>query len=54
MECAGLPIPGDVQGRSLLLILTGAASPHEHRDFVRTECYAAFDMPYEPPLVMPY
>jgi arylsulfatase len=45
MECLGLPIPDDVQGRSLLPILTGAASPREHRDFVRTECYAAFDMP---------
>jgi arylsulfatase A-like enzyme len=45
MECIGLPIPDDVQGRSLLPLLTGAASPHEHRDFVRTECYAAFNMP---------
>ena len=27
MECVGLPIPDDVQGRSLLPILTGEASP---------------------------
>lgn len=46
MECVGLPIPGDVQGRSLLPILTGEAPANEHRDFVRTECYAAFDMPH--------
>jgi arylsulfatase A-like enzyme len=45
MECCGLPIPEGTQGRSLLPILSGAASPRDHRDFVRTECYAAFDMP---------
>ncbi|MCC7369475.1 MAG: sulfatase-like hydrolase/transferase [Chloroflexi bacterium] len=45
METLGLPIPADVQGRSLLPILTGAAPADQHREFVRTECYAAFDMP---------
>ncbi|MCC6180130.1 MAG: sulfatase-like hydrolase/transferase [Chloroflexi bacterium] len=45
MECAGLPIPGDVEGRSLLPILTGQASPHHHKDFARAECYAAFHLP---------
>ncbi|MFN8526087.1 MAG: sulfatase-like hydrolase/transferase [Chloroflexota bacterium] len=45
MEAAGLPVPQGVQGRSLLPMLSGAADPRTHRDFVRTECYAAFDMP---------
>jgi arylsulfatase A-like enzyme len=45
METAGLPIPPDTRGRSLLPILTGAAPLHQHRDFVRCEYYDAVDMP---------
>ena len=39
MEACGLPLPARTQGRSLLPILTGAADPHRHRDFVRSEYY---------------
>jgi arylsulfatase A-like enzyme len=45
LEIAGLPIPADVQGRSLLPILTGAAPANHHRDFVRCEYYDAAQMP---------
>jgi arylsulfatase A-like enzyme len=45
LQLAGLPIPDDMQGRSLLPILTGQASPHRHRDFVRSEYYDAVDLP---------
>ena len=40
---AGLPVPDYVQGRSLLPILTGEASPDHHRDFVRCEYFDALD-----------
>ncbi len=42
---AGLPVPADMQGRSLLPILMGQRPPDYHRDFVRTEYYDAVDMP---------
>jgi len=42
---AGLAIPTDVQGRSLLPILTGQASPDHHREFVRAETYDSFNLP---------
>ena len=45
LELAGLPVPGRMQGRSLLPILTGAAAPDRHRDFVRCEYYDALDEP---------
>ena len=45
LQLAGLPIPRGMQGRSLLPILTGNASPHQHRDFVRCEYYDAIDQP---------
>jgi arylsulfatase A-like enzyme len=45
MEIAGLPIPEGTQGRSLLPILTGRASPNHHRDAVRCEYYDAVDLP---------
>ena len=45
MQVAGLPIPEGTQGRSLLPILTGAAPPDRHRDFVRSEYYDAVDLP---------
>ena len=37
--------PGGHPGPIAAPHLSGAASPRDHRDFVRTECYAAFDMP---------
>jgi arylsulfatase len=46
LALAGLPIPAEMQGRSLLPILTGQASPHQHRDFVRSEYYDAVDLPH--------
>ena len=42
-ELCGLPIPEDVQGRSLRPILEGRAAPGRHRDFVRCEYYDALD-----------
>jgi arylsulfatase A-like enzyme len=43
LEACGLSIPERVQGRSLLLILTGQADAHRHRDFVRCEYYRALN-----------
>ena len=40
-----LDVPKDVQGRSLLPILTGESATGEHRDFVRCEYRDALDMP---------
>ena len=49
LELAGLPIPRGPQGRSLLPLLTGAAPPGQHRDFVRSEYYDAVgDLPTRP------
>lgn len=45
LELAGLPVPSRMQGRSLLPILTGRASPEQHRDGVRCEYYNAVDLP---------
>jgi arylsulfatase A-like enzyme len=45
MELCGLPVPAGTHGRSLLPILTGAAAPHHHRDWVRCEYYDAVDLP---------
>jgi len=39
LELAGLPVPDRMQGRSLLPILEGKASPDRHREFVRSEYY---------------
>jgi arylsulfatase len=45
MELAGLePLP-EMQGRSLLPILRGEASPETHREFVRCEYFDAVDGP---------
>ena len=41
LELAGLEAPDYVQGRSLLPILRGEASPDYHREFVRSEYYDA-------------
>jgi arylsulfatase len=46
MEAVGLPIPEGTQGRSLLPLLTGAAPPGQHRDFVRSEYYDAVALPH--------
>ncbi|MBM4437509.1 MAG: sulfatase-like hydrolase/transferase [Actinobacteria bacterium] len=45
LELAGLPRPADLQGRSLLPILTGAAPLAHHRDFVRSEYVDAVNLP---------
>ncbi|MCB0062582.1 MAG: sulfatase-like hydrolase/transferase, partial [Caldilineaceae bacterium] len=43
MDLAGQPVPEQMQGESLLPILTGESTPHHHRDFVRCEYYNALD-----------
>ncbi|MCC6169290.1 MAG: sulfatase-like hydrolase/transferase, partial [Caldilineaceae bacterium] len=45
LELAGQPVPIEMQGRSLLPILRGAAPPGHHRDAVRCEYYDALDLP---------
>ena len=45
LELAGLDVPVDVQGRSLLPILTGESEADSHRDVVRCEYRDALDMP---------
>lgn len=39
MELTGLPVPGNLHGKSLLPILKGEADPSHHKDFVRSEFY---------------
>ena len=46
LEVIALPAAENVQGRSLLPILTGQADPDRHRDFVRCEYHDALDRPY--------
>jgi arylsulfatase len=46
LETLGMPISSHVQGRSLLSILTGAADPDHHREFVRCEYHDALDQQY--------
>lgn len=46
LEALELPIPGSVQGISVLPILSGQASPGTHRDFVRCEYHDALDRPH--------
>ena len=41
LDFAGLPVPDQMQGRSLHPILTGLRSPYLHREFVRCEYYHA-------------
>jgi arylsulfatase len=43
LAIAGQPQPERVQGRSLWPILSGAADPQRHRDFVRCEYYRALN-----------
>ena len=45
LELAGLTVPEEMHGRSLLPILRGEADPNHHRDFVRSEYYDAVDLP---------
>ena len=45
LELAGLDVPKDVQGQSILPILTGEAAAGGHREFVRCEYRDALDMP---------
>lgn len=45
LDFAGVPVPEHMLGRSLRPILEGAADPHQHRDFVRSEYYDALDLP---------
>ena len=45
LEAAGIAVPHGVQGRSLLPICTGAASPDHHRDYVYCEYYNAWTHP---------
>ncbi|MBI2940180.1 MAG: sulfatase-like hydrolase/transferase [Chloroflexi bacterium] len=44
-DLAGQPVPPGTHGRSLLPILTGAALPDHHREFVRCEYSDAADLP---------
>jgi len=46
LQLAGLPIPTNVQGLSLVSILTGRADPSEHREFVRCEYHDALARPH--------
>ncbi len=46
LETAGLPVPGNIQGKSLLPILTGQANPSTHRGFVRCEYHDALARPH--------
>jgi len=39
LEACGLPVPEDMQGKSLTGILTGKSDPHKHREFVRSIYY---------------
>lgn len=45
LQLAGLDVPADVQGKSLLPILTGESTADCHRDVVRCEYRDALDMP---------
>ena len=45
LELAGMRVPDRVQGRSLLPILTGEVSPHEHREYVRSEYFDTLQEP---------
>jgi len=46
LEALSLPGPANVQGRSLLPILSGQAQADVHRDFVRCEYHDALDRPH--------
>ena len=46
LDVVGQPVPGEVQGRSLLPLLSGASAPDAHREFVRCEYHDALDRSY--------
>ena len=46
LDTLELPIPEEVQGQSLVSILTGQTDPSTHRDFVRSEYHDALDRTY--------
>lgn len=46
LEAAGLEVPGEMQGRSLLPLVTGQSDPERHRAFVRSEYHDALDLPH--------
>ncbi len=48
LEMAGLPAPMEMQGRSLMPVLSGDIPPAQHRDFVRCEYYAALPVGRHP------
>ncbi len=48
LDCAGVELPEQMQGGSLLPILNGSAPPQEHRDFVRSEYFDALDSSFCP------
>ena len=46
LEATGQAVPGAIQGRSLLPILSGESDPDVHREFVRCEYHDALDRPF--------
>ena len=46
LELAGLPVPAQMQGRSLLPLLNDPQAEDRHREFVRSEYYAAINAQY--------
>ncbi len=49
LELAGLPVPAQMQGRSLTSLLSQAAAADAHRDFVRCEYYNAINARHNAP-----
>jgi len=49
LELAGLPVPAQMQGRSLLPLLNDRQAEDRHRDFVRCEYYDAINARYNEP-----
>ena len=48
LECAGVEMPEQMQGKSLLPVLKGEAPADEHREFVRSEYFDALDSSFCP------
>jgi arylsulfatase A-like enzyme len=42
LDAVEVKIPGNIEGKSLMLILKGKVSPDFHKKFVRSECYDCF------------
>ena len=45
MEASGLSIPEEIQGKSLMSLLTGESDPQTHREYVRAEYYQTLQGP---------